>query len=186
MRSAKFSDTELLNGLVSRDEAILKEYYSIYSQSVRQFVLSNNGNEEDARDLFQDVMMVLFQKARDERFKLTCSLGTYIYSVSRFLWLKELGKRKWKSQQVVDYEEIADTESDIVLISEKNERLMFYRNCFEKLSESCRKVLKFFAEGYSISEITVLMGFSSEQHTKNRRYRCKLSLIHAIEAECVN
>jgi len=183
MRSVKFSDAELLNGLVSRDERILGEYYVSYFQSVRRFVLSNNGNDEDARDLFQDVLMVLFQKARDEHFTLTCTLSTYLYSISRILWLKELGKRKWISYKSVEHEDFIDTDSDIVLISEKNERLIFYRKSFEKLSSKCRKVLTLFMDGVSIVEITVRMGYKSVQHTKNRRYRCKLTLINSIKAE---
>jgi DNA-directed RNA polymerase specialized sigma24 family protein len=126
--------------------------------------------------------MVLFQKAREEHFKLTCTLGTYLYSVSRFLWLKELGKRKWISHNSVDHDEFIDADSDIALISEKNERLIFYRTYFEKLSFRCRKVLTLFMEGFSIAEITVMMGYKSEQHTKNRRYRCKQSLINSIKA----
>jgi RNA polymerase sigma factor (sigma-70 family) len=182
MRSVKFSDPELLNGLISRDERILGEYYVSYFQSVRRFVLSNKGNDEDARDLFQDVLMVLFQKARDEHFKLTCALGTYLYSVSKFLWLKELDKRKWISHRSVDHEDFIDMDSDIALISEKNERLVFYRKFFEKLSSGCRKVLTLFIEGFSIAEITMMMDYKSEQHTKNRRYRCKLTLINSIKA----
>jgi RNA polymerase sigma factor (sigma-70 family) len=183
MRSVKFTDSELLSGLISRDERILKEYYVSYFQSVRRFIVSNNGNDEDARDLFQDVLLVLFQKARDKHFKLSCALGTYLFSVARFLWLKELGKRKWVSYKAIDYEEFIDADSDIVLVSEKNERLLLYRKCFEKLSSGCRKVLTLFIEGFSIAEITVMMGYKSEQHTKNRRYRCKLSLINSIRAE---
>jgi RNA polymerase sigma factor (sigma-70 family) len=183
MRSVKFSDETLLSGLISRDENILGEFYVSYFQSVRRYVLSNHGNDEDARDLFQDVLLVLFQKVRDERFKLTCSLGTYLYSISRILWLKELGKRKRISHNLVDYEEFIDADSDIALLSERNERLLFYRKCFDRLSAACRKVLTLFLEGFSIAEITIMMGYNSEQHTKNRRYRCKLSLINSIKAE---
>lgn len=183
MRSVHFSDSELLNGLIHQDERILKEFYSLYFQGIRRYVNSNKGNDEDARDLFQEVIMVIFQKARDEQFKLTCTLRTYLYSVARFLWLKELGKRKWVSHQSVDHEDYIDNDADIDSVNEKNERLLFFRKCFEKLSESCRKVLALFTEGFSIAEITLKMGFKSEQHTKNRRYRCKLSLIKSIKSE---
>jgi RNA polymerase sigma factor (sigma-70 family) len=183
MRSAVFSDTELINGLISKDERILREYYNMYFHGIRRYVLSNNGRDEDARDLFQDVLLVMFQKVRDGKFKLTCALGTYLYSVSRFLWLKELGRRKWISYQPVDHEDYMDIDADIVLINEKNERLLFYRKYYEKLSENCRKVLSLFAEGCSIKEITKVMGYKSEQHTKNRRYRCKLSLIRSVKGD---
>ena len=45
-----------------------------------------------------------------------------------------------------------------------------------------KKVLRYFIEGMSIAEITRKMGYKSEQHTKNRRYRCKLSLIKQIKS----
>jgi RNA polymerase sigma factor (sigma-70 family) len=93
-RSLRYSDEELLKGLVARDETVLKELYKTYFPGTRRFIMSNQGREEDAYDLFQEALMVLFQKARVQEFKLTCSFGTYLYSVVRFLWLKELEKKK--------------------------------------------------------------------------------------------
>lgn len=182
MRSPGYSDQELLNGLISRDEKVLKKFYSLYYQHVRQFVRSNNGSDEDARDLFQDAMLVLYQKAKDHKFKLTCSPGTYLYSVSRFLWLKELAKRKWTSTRYVEMEDVIDTDDDIGILNEKNERLIFFRKCFEKLPEDCKKVLGLFTKGLSIAQITGIMGYGSEQYTRNRRYRCKATLINIIKA----
>jgi RNA polymerase sigma factor (sigma-70 family) len=179
----KYSDAELLNGLVTRDEKVLRDYYVLYYQSVRRFVLANNGNEEDARDLFQDTLVVLYQKVRREQFKLTCSLGTYLFSVSRYLWLKELGRKKRVVPDSVELEEFIDVDSDIGHISDYNERLIVYRSHFDKLTADCKKVLWLFMEGHSITEITHLMGYSSEQHTRNRRYRCKSSLIKSIRAQ---
>lgn len=181
MRSVKFSDNELFQGLIDQDESILKEYYVLYFQNVRRYVLSNSGSEEDARDLFQDVLMVLFQKARNQNFELSCSLGTFVHSVSRRLWLKELTRRRKISHESLDHEDFVDLDSDIEMISDRNERMVFYRACFEQLSEACRKVLALSAEGCSIAEITVQMGYTSEQYTRNRRYRCKQYLIDQVK-----
>jgi RNA polymerase sigma factor (sigma-70 family) len=181
MRSVKFSDSELFQGLIAQDESVLKEYYVLYFHNVRRYVLSNSGSEEDARDLFQDVLMVLFQKSRNKSFVLSCSLGTFVYSVSRRLWLKELTRRRKVSHQSLDHEDFVDLDSDIEMISDKNERMFFYRICFEQLSEACRKVLALSAEGCSIAEITMLMGYTSEQYTRNRRYRCKQYLIDQVK-----
>jgi len=178
----KYSDAELLKGLVNRDEKVLREYYELYYQSVRRFVAANSGNDEDARDLFQDTLVILYQKVQRENFELTCSLGTYLYSISRYLWLKELGRKKWLVHKTVDHEDFVDADSDINQISEHNERLILYRSYFEKLTADCKKVLGLFMEGRSITEITLLMGYSSDQYTRNRRYRCKSSLIKSIRA----
>lgn len=176
----KYSDEELLNGLVTRNEKVLREYYTLYYPGIRRFIVANNGNEEDARDLFQDALLILFQKVRGQQFELTCSLSTYLYSVSRYLWLKELEKRKKITHQTMDPEDFIDTDSDIGRLSEYNERMRLYRIHFEKLSSDCRKVLGLFMEGHTIAEITIIMGYSSEQHTRNRRYRCKSLLIDSI------
>jgi RNA polymerase sigma factor (sigma-70 family) len=180
MRPMKFSEAELLDGLITRNEKVLREYYALYYPGIRRFIMSNNGNEEDARDLFQDALLVMFQKVRKEQFELTCSLGTYLYSISRYLWLKELGKRKRIMHKSVELEDFIDADSDIGQLSEYNERMKVFRSFFEKLSSDCKKVLGLFTEGRSIAEITLIMGYSSEQHTRNRRYRCKSSLIENI------
>lgn len=181
MRSVKFSDNELFQGLIAQDEIVLKEYYVLYFQNVRRYVLSNSGSEEDARDLFQDVLMVLFQKSRNKNFALSCSMGTFVYSISRRLWLKELARRRKTSHESLDHEDFVDLDSDIEMISDKNERMGFYRVCFEQLSEACRKVLALSAEGCSIAAITEAMGYASEQYTRNRRYRCKQYLIDQVK-----
>ncbi len=176
-----YSDSEMLAGLKSRNEKILLAYYKLFYSGIRHFVLKNSGNEEDARDLFQDVLLVLFQKVRSDSFLLTSSLGTYLFSVSRLLWFKELSKRKHISAASFILEDYADIDRDIQETAELNERLEIYRRNFENLSADCKKVLRYFIEGMSIAEITRKMGYKSEQHTKNRRYRCKLSLIKQIK-----
>jgi RNA polymerase sigma factor (sigma-70 family) len=181
MRSVIISDSELIKGLISGNEVILKEFYRLFFGGTRRYVLLNKGNNEDAKDIFHDTLLVVFQKVREGNFKLTCTLGTYVYSVSKYLWLKELSKRKWV--EVSDEsDKMEDIDQDIVVINEKNERMLFFYECFEKLSEDCRKVLKYFSEGMSIAEITSTMGYKSEQHTRNRRYRCKQTLVSSVRS----
>ncbi len=177
-----YSDAEMLAGLKARNENILKAYYKLFYSGIRHFVLKNSGSEEDARDLFQDVLLVLFQKVRSDSFFLTCSLSTYLFSVSRLLWFKELSKRKHISAASFILEDYADIDRDIHETAEYNERLEIYRRNFDSLSADCQKVLRYFIEGMSIAEITRKMGYKSEQHTKNRRYRCKLTLIKQIKS----
>ncbi len=176
-----YSDVEMIAGLKARNEKILRAYYKLFYSGIRHFVLKNSGSDEDARDLFQDVLLVLFQKVRNDSFVLTCTLGTYLYSVSRILWFKELNRRRHISAGSFMIEDYADNDRDIHETTELNERLEIYRKNFDSLSIDCQKVLRYFIEGMSITEITRKMGYKSEQHTKNRRYRCKQSLIRQIK-----
>lgn len=180
--SHNFNDKDLIRGIISRDDRILGSLYELYFPSVSYLVIRNNGTEDDARDVFQNSILVLFQKIRDKHFSLNCSLKTYIYSVARFLWLKELEKRKKYVNHPVNEEDFIDLAGDTTEIYERNERLNLYRKVFEKLSDNCKKILTLYNEGRSIREITIIMGYNSEQHTKNRCYRCKLTLINMIKA----
>ena len=38
---------------------------------VQAFILSNNGTYDDARDIFQEAMIALYEKAKSESFVLT-------------------------------------------------------------------------------------------------------------------
>jgi RNA polymerase sigma factor (sigma-70 family) len=175
----KYSDEEMIAGLVSRNKDVLRAYYYFFYSGIRHFVRENSGNDQDARDLFQDIILVLFQKARHPDFILCSSLSTYIFSICRPLWFKEIRRRRLLSVSEV-HEEYPDEDNDVLEIAEYNERLEIYRYHFEKLSIACQKVLALFLEGLSISQITARLGYKSDQHTKNRRYRCKMALIKQI------
>jgi len=175
------SDVDLLNGLISQDEILISRFYDLYFDAVKNFVLKNRGNVDDAMDLFQDSIIVLFQKVRKKDFFLSSSLKTFLLSIARIIWLKELERRKKLSDILQSPSENYITD-DIYEIYEYNERMFLYRKHFDRLSHNCRKILKLFLDGLSIKDITSIMGYKNEQHTKNRRYRCKLSLINSIRA----
>lgn len=176
----KYSEQELLNGITNGDPQVLQFIYTENFPSIRHYVLLNNGNEDDAKDIFQDSMVIIFKKLRESDLSLSSSLGTYLYSVCRFVWLKELKNRKKHSIIEDKSEYIITNEKGVIELIERNERLLLYREKFEELSDDCKRVLKMFLNNIPIREITQTMGYSSDQHTKNRRFRCMKSLISKI------
>jgi RNA polymerase sigma factor (sigma-70 family) len=175
-----YKEKELIDGIVSENDNVLLYIYKNSYRPVRHLITANSGNEEDARDIFQEALIILYKKLKSDNLKLHCSISTFIYSIAKLLWLKELKIRGKEVKGYNDYDDYADESSNIVKIFEYNERLSFYRRIFEQLSEDCKKILKMFMKNFTISEVTKIMGYSSEQHTKNRRYRCKKALVNRI------
>lgn len=173
------SDSDLLNGLLSCDGIIITRLYDLFLDHVKKFVKNNHGTKDDAMDLFQDALCVLYQNARKKDFVLSCTLKTYVLSIARTIWLSRLKEMK-RDNLVLNTPEEDYLTDDFYAVYEYNERMFLYRKYFNRLSESCRQILTLFLEGRSVREITLIMGFRSEQHTKNRRYRCKKSLIDNI------
>ncbi len=176
----KYTDNELLDGIKLKNTIILQFIMKDNFLSIKQMVLLNGGSESDADDILQESLIVLYRKIREDNFILTCSLKTYLYSVARLKWLKEL-KRKQRVEMLTDEEEYMIDETDSIEDEiENEERQRIYREKYEELGEDCKKVLKLSVTGTSIAEITEIMGYSSEQHTRNRRFKCKETLIQKI------
>jgi RNA polymerase sigma factor (sigma-70 family) len=175
-----YTDDQLIAGIKTRNNYILDYILKSNFRPIKQFIILNNGSEADAQDILQEAIIIVYRKVQHADFKLTSSLSTFIYSIAKLLWLKEIGKRGRKIIVHDTDETIVDSGNNIQETIEYNERLKLYRQKYDELSEDCRKVLMMFLMKIPIPEITKIMGYSSEQHTRNRRYRCKESLINRI------
>ncbi|MBN1183908.1 MAG: sigma-70 family RNA polymerase sigma factor [Bacteroidales bacterium] len=177
----KSIDAELITGLKNEDQRAINEIYRRYFQTINQFIIMNHGNKEDAKDIFQEAMMVVFENTRKKSLELTCSLKTYIYSIVRNIWYKK-GRSTNNLPEFInssDKDEILENvidEEDIELIK-WNERRVFIYKMFNQLTKNCQKLLKLFLDGLNLVEVTNIMKFKNVQYTKNQRYRCKKSLI---------
>src|ERR1043165_4722028 len=85
-----YSDSDLIQLIAKADSAAFRYLYQKHFNMVRHMVVNNNGSDDDASDLFQEVLIILFEKARDNKMQLSCSMKTFIYSVARNQWLKKL------------------------------------------------------------------------------------------------
>lgn len=142
---------------------------------IQSMVTRNNGLEEDAKDIFQEALIILTKAIRKKAFNFTASVQTYVYAVARNLWLKELKRRK--SEVSFDGRDLPDSIIDDDT-NELEKQTILLRNSINELSEDCRKILiDFYYAKLSMSEIKNEFKLSSEQAAKNKKYRCLKNLI---------
>jgi DNA-directed RNA polymerase specialized sigma24 family protein len=85
-----YDSTELISQLKNgSSDAYIALYQKSYP-SVEKFIVNNSGTVDDAKDIFQDTLLVLFKKVREDNFELTASVKTYIIAISKNLWCKKL------------------------------------------------------------------------------------------------
>jgi DNA-directed RNA polymerase specialized sigma24 family protein len=84
------ADSEVIIGILNNSDSVLKKLYLAYFPMVLQLVLNNNGDEDEAKDIYQEAIIVLYNKVKRGDFELSSKLKTYIYSICRRLWLKRL------------------------------------------------------------------------------------------------
>ena len=86
----KKNDIKILADIKQGSENAFIELYNQNYPQVERLILKNSGTIDDAKDIFQDTIHVLLVKIRSDNFELSASINTYIYGISKNLWLKRL------------------------------------------------------------------------------------------------
>ena len=92
MSSKQHEDHRYIQALLDNNSLVIKEVYERFSDTISKLIQKNNGNENDARDMFQEALLVFIKKLQTPNFELTAQPKTYLYAVCRNLWLKQLQK----------------------------------------------------------------------------------------------
>jgi len=173
-----YSDEAILEGLRLRSDYIINFIYKEFFPLIRFLVTENGGLDEDAEDIFQDGIIILYSKISLNQLILTSSFKTYMYSVCRNLWLQKLNKRKAIFDKLTDVEDFIDFPDEALQEANIRETEMhrIIQIHFLSLPEDCQKVLKLFIKNIPLREIAGIMGFKTENYAKTRKYLCKQDL----------
>jgi RNA polymerase sigma factor (sigma-70 family) len=175
MESTKsFTDEDLIRGLTNNEAIFLRALYRMNYPMVLNFVINNSGSADDARDIFQDAVVVLYNNLNDQAFELRCRLKTYLYSVCRRLWLNELKAKRKFVGDVYDYEEFIEIETvEEEKFHENENKFQLIQQSLQMLGEPCATILKdFYVNNASMNEIVEKMGYTNSDNAKNQKYKC--------------
>lgn len=177
----------LLNGLALNDrqavETIYRENYAV----IQAFVLNNSGSTDEARDLFQEAMIVLYQKAVSGNFELHSQLKTYLYSVCRRLWLKRLQQMNRYGGQVELMEETIPVEEDMEMHEKRNNDFTLMETALAKIGEPCKSLLDaYYTQHKNMQEIAADFGYTNADNAKTQKYKCLMRLKKLFFAQYKN
>lgn len=181
-----YSDEQILKGVLRHDSLILQYIYKQYYYKINYFVKKNQGSEDDASDVFQEAIIVIYRKLKENDLVFQkSSFAGYLFSVCRFIWLKQLEKRRIERQKLNDTLPFQENlyDENLVELVDKNEKYGLYQKHFATLSPDCQKLMQLFFEKVSLREIAKIMGYKSEKYAKTRKYKCKEILIKRIKQD---
>jgi len=175
-------DQKYIKGIRAGDPKVIRSIYEKYHEAIVHLVESQHGTKEDAHDVFQEGMVVLFQKTKQSNFELTSSFLTYFYAVCRNIWFNKL-RKKSNNQVTLSDKMLLMLEADSIPELELSAQYFLYRKMFLKLGEDCQKVLNLFLQKVSMQEIMKRMSYGSIGYTKKRKFLCKEKLVRLIQAD---
>jgi RNA polymerase sigma factor (sigma-70 family) len=177
-KDSYLEEDNLINGIKENEEMVISYVYKKNFPVIANFIRLNGGTNDDAKDIFQEAMIILYNNLQNPEFKLVSKLNTYLYSVSRNLWLSQLRK---KCNVTDSIEDVADYIQDNELTFEDIEVLNLNKRRIELslnlLGEPCKTILSYFYfYKWSMQEIAEAMGYTNAENAKNQKYKCLLRL----------
>ncbi|MDN4165321.1 RNA polymerase sigma factor [Cytophagales bacterium LB-30] len=169
-------DSEILDRIRKGDEQALDFLYKKHYRMMQRLVTSNNGSEEEAKDIFQDALIAFWQKVIGGEFVLTSRISTYLYSICQNLWRKELDRKSRLSHEEKD--------GEVFMQGDQQEKARIIHQCIEDLGDTCKKILTYYYfDGRSMDEIAELMGFANSDTAKTKKYKCKQKLDSLVKSK---
>ena len=164
-------------GLAKSDGKSLEIIYSDNFPVVLRMILQHNGTEDDAKDVFQEAIIILYEKACKGDFTLTSRLKTFLYSVCRHLWLKKLQGNHGLYALPSELEEIIPAEEIVDDHEAKDEQFRIMEKAMDSLGQPCKTILEdYYLHKLSMQEIAEKFGYTSSENAKNQKYKCLMRL----------
>ncbi len=173
----------ILKGIREKDNKVLYYIYQESYPAVKKHVVNNSGNAQDAKDIFQDAIVIIYNKSNKNDFTLDCDFSTYLYSVCKLLWLKELKKIKDEKSNNKEFQDFLKYQDDIIGSDGVSEKYAIYYKYINKLDYDCQKILRLFYDGVKVEEIVNIMGYKNEHIARSKKFKCKEKLLKWIRKD---
>jgi RNA polymerase sigma factor (sigma-70 family) len=170
----QFTEDQFIDGLRTGNNEVLSALYKKYYNIVLKFIVNNSGTQEAAQDIYQETIIVLYENVQKPGFELNCQLQTYIFSIAKRLWLKQLKKSSKTFLFKEDGEnELVDVSEEITEHLNKEVELDKLTQSLNELGEPCATLIKdFYVHKLSMDEIAEKFGYTNADNAKNQKYKC--------------
>jgi hypothetical protein len=172
-----YSDEEVVKAILKGGTAenkvtsyvLKKNEASIYS-----FVLKNSGNSSFANIILVEGVTELILNIRNGKFRAESALSTYLFSICKSLWLKQLKKES----RHADWDENEESEfADEPINTANEDNLKIGLNMLlSKIGQDCKRVLELWSLKYSMTEIAISMDYKNAQIAMNKKNKCLTKL----------
>ncbi|MBW7888333.1 MAG: sigma-70 family RNA polymerase sigma factor [Bacteroidetes bacterium] len=170
-------DSKILEQIRRGDDEALLVLYNNNRKMIISFITRNSGTADDAEDLLQEAVIVLWEKVRSGKFEYTAKISTFLFAVVKRMWFRTLSRRKKEFHEDSFKNERESGELSPLDILVESEQAFTIASSLEKLGEPCKTLLLlYYWEEKSMEEIAAAMHFANADTVKSKKYQCKKSL----------
>lgn len=165
-------DQNRLIGLVSNDPLTYKQLYEFEFPKIVKLILKEGGKIDDAKDIFQDALVILIEKIYKDNLNIKKSIGGYLYVICENLWKYNQRQDITKNNVKAGFWYNLEMEKNFCMMDEPILYDLVIEE-FEHLGDTCKRLLQlFYFEHKSWDLITEIMGYSNAASARNQKYKC--------------
>lgn len=169
------SSEQLLFRLRLGERTAYKALYKDYYKMIKTFIINNSGSEESAKDIFQEVIIVLLRYIRKDDFKLNGKLSTFLYGIARNLWFQRIKSNNKIPVVGIGEDNMNQIKDDISGLEEKvvyEDKHRILSDILDTLSEECKKLIRlYYYKKLPLKEIAKLLDYT-DSFIKVKKSRC--------------
>lgn len=164
---------------IKLNEQLFTEYYLSCFPNVASYVKKTGGSLDDAKDIFQDAIIALYEKKQNGNpVDIILDENNYLTGIARKMWLKKISKEnklERRSLNTIYERPFTETESKV------SEQLYQY---IEQAGKKCLELLKgFYYDKLSMNEIAEKFQFSGERSATVQKHKCLKKIRNTIQAK---
>ncbi|MEP2937643.1 MAG: sigma-70 family RNA polymerase sigma factor [Gilvibacter sp.] len=174
-----YDASQFSQGFLDGDPVVLEVLYKRVFPNVLSYVQSHDGSKKDAEDIFQNALLVVFVKIKEEKTNIK-AIDSYLFTVCRNLWRREAAKNR-----VTNIEKVTlwSKEIDLSAFYLEQEQFDLYREKFELLTEQCKELLGMSFAKVGYDAIVKAFNYASQLVARQRVFKCKNRLIELIKKD---
>jgi len=174
----------ILEGIKTRDTKVLSYIYEQYYPVVLKLIIKLNGTSDEAKDIFQNVIIDIHERAVNNKLNIHVKFKSYLIGACRNMWYAAYNRKK-----IYDFEDIDNIDEkylseEMLYFVDNSEELakdrLFYKY-FSKLKKECQIILRLFFDKVPMKRIAHYLGYIKTQQAKNQKSECKKILIKNIQ-----
>jgi len=148
-----------------REQAFIALYKKAFP-AVARYVSKLGGSFDDAKDVFQDALVIFYEKSVGGEIVLQTTEQAYLFGVAKHLWSQKFRENALYASVDAQWDVVAEEEyhqpSEI--------KLMHY---LQTAGAKCMELLKaFYYDNLSVKSIAGLFGYSGERSATVQKYKC--------------
>ena len=175
---------QITDGLLRNDPDVFRYLYRQYGGMVVAYVRKNSGQEQDAQEMVQIVLLELWNAVREGRYTESGKLDRFIYMITANTWRDELRRRKSRRAEALDPARTViadDSEISLAAAMVKDQRIEAIHHCLAQLESPCDDFIRLYhLQEQSLKDMSEKLQYDYD-NLRKRIFDCRKKLKKLVD-----